>query len=532
MTQVHHHNHPSSTETRGDVYYGDDLWGRTNTALLDLGGRGDENKRSRIYPAPRLCWGESSCSLMHQYFSSSSNSDQEDHHTLYHSDVKTDNVGSSSSSHLILHQCSGILEDGEQLVVNVESRIRARKSLPSEGFQCSMLVEGMSMVISSLHQDQGVWLRRSAASPYDLESKYRGTSSSCKVPEAVRKLQEIACSASDGSSSDGSSSESSKRKKKKGSTCHAARQACQTTTAWLTRFDGGGSTNSTVCRDLCTLSIPPPVQPALAKKECISSESVMLSVAIKMPKHAGPTKSAMMNISVSWHGKGMERPYAGKEDRLCLYMAETTTKKITTTNLLSSNDPLLMSDVKVSSFYEELTRTGRTSITLPLPGDTVARRFVVRYERRMAPNQPGCTWHAHHEVCRSTTVVVLPPFPPPKKELTKVSPPPPSRPKKSLPSRPQCKVVFDSSQTVVPLTSKEMKNEITYDTLVHPNGDRTVENIQVPDSRVKFFVGFKLDDENCVRTFDDSLKERKGSGSGTRGTTNVILEDDVLWCVK
>tara|TARA_B110000008_G_C16603993_1_gene417653 strand:- start:109 stop:387 length:279 start_codon:yes stop_codon:yes gene_type:complete len=92
--------------------------------------------------------------------------------------------------------------------------------------------------------------------------------------------------------------------------------------------------------------------------------------------------------------------------------------------------------------------------------------------------------------------------------------------------------VFDSSQTVVPLTSKEMKNEITYDTLVHPNGDRTVENIQVPDSRVKFFVGFKLDDENCVRTFDDSLKERKGSGSGTRGTTNVILEDDVLWCVK
>jgi hypothetical protein len=329
----------------------------------------------------------------------------------------------------------------------------------------------------------------------------------------VRKLQEIACSAGDNDSS--SSSSSSSRKKK---TCHVARQACQTTTAWLARFEGGGPINGTVCRDLCTPSAPlMTIQPAPAKKECSSSESVVLNVAIKMPPLAA-AQPAAMKVFVSWHGKGMERPYAGKDDRLCTYMAKMSSEG-------GSEDPHLLSDVKVSSLYVESTKMGKKLVTVPTPEDKVASRLVVRYERRLAANQPGCSWHARHEVCRSTTVVILPRRPP-KRKPTKISPQRPSPPTTldTLKSSPpvQCKgtTVFDTSHTVVPLTSNEMKKEITYDTLLSPNGERTVENIKVPDSKVHFFVGFKIDDLKCT------------GSSNTSGTKDIISKDDILWYVK
>ena len=111
----------SSMETRGDVYYGDGVWGRSNAAFLEVEkntamknnvNNVDENLKNKIQNnIPTLCWGTSPCALkMEQHQSLTSP-------TLMHSNVR-DEQQIDMERHMQMqlttrHRCSSLLNDGK-----------------------------------------------------------------------------------------------------------------------------------------------------------------------------------------------------------------------------------------------------------------------------------------------------------------------------------------------------------------------------------------------------------------------------------
>ena len=77
-----------------------------------------------------------------------------------------------------------------------------------------------------------------------------------------------------------------------------------------------------------------------------------------------------------------------------------------------------MFDARAVSHYNAVTNIGmvNTNVTFDLPVRAVTRKLMIRYERRLAPNQGGCQWEKTNEVCGQTSVVMLhlstPPAPP------------------------------------------------------------------------------------------------------------------------
>jgi len=110
----------SSMETRGDVYYGDGVWGRSNAAFLEVekntamknNVHENLNFKNKIQSTiPTLCWGTSPCALKMEQPQSLTSP------TLVHSNVR-DEQQIDMERHMQMqlttrHRCSSLLNDGK-----------------------------------------------------------------------------------------------------------------------------------------------------------------------------------------------------------------------------------------------------------------------------------------------------------------------------------------------------------------------------------------------------------------------------------
>ena len=492
----------SSTETRGDVYYGDNVWGRSNAALL-------ETSTARLIPkiAPSMCWGTSPC-MFHDYITMSHNPV-----TLFHSNLVEDELNTNAAEsngtftkdkdkHLLLqrHRCSSMLSDGEQLLGNIYSRIRARDRLKSQEMTCAMLNDAMSMLVEDGSTPLST-LDRTQLSKEITHDVNRMQYTACKIPPTMRKLSEISC--------DGNGAPTRHRR------CHVARLACRTTSEWLFRFDK----SSIKCRELCTpVTTPPPRLPA---KECAKDAMVQVVTRRSSESPGNTSSSTSLEMSIRWHGLGTEQSYSGREDRLCVWSLGEI-----------GSAPVLQSEIRAHNYYNRLSRAGSalTKATFKNPVRIRTRKIVARYERRLAKNQGGCKWSARNEVCGKTSLII-PYIPPPPVHQNSIAPIlTVSHIQPTSPAAVQCKITFDTSKTVVPLTLHEIKRTINYETMENKNNSGTskVETIHVPDFRIQFSLGFTVKPEDkCIHAEKKESSQYK-AGAVPNHKQQTISKDDVL----
>jgi hypothetical protein len=223
--------------TRGDIYFGDNIWGRSRASMLFLELRkskrldnretaNDDESSSILLPQPKVCWGESPCDARRLAFASSAEGDVDsmlrEARTVDASERRRTEGGS--------HMCSDTLDDGEQLVSNIYARLQSRKlqqpyssssssSSTSYPNRCARAVRDMESAIlgaaSIVSPDRFSAEGRGFDSPYsrvfdrDLNSanQHHMKYFACRLPPVLRAIQGLSCTAIRMAESDVSQSE-------------------------------------------------------------------------------------------------------------------------------------------------------------------------------------------------------------------------------------------------------------------------------------------------------------------------------------